>query len=233
MKKGKNKKKKKNSASQNKKHYLDFLSKPLVIQARYYFPSFLWYGAREKIKVKRLSTPEDFLFGFLVAISLAFSFLCFRSVAGIPVSSPSLAQPKSPNALEKNIRKLVKGYPIAEMAPYIAGKNKRVAAFLVAIAKKESNWGVYSPKKRGKNCFNYWGYRGQENPTLSGYSCFSSPRQAVNVVGKRLRELVASNVDTPREMVLWKCGSACSRRGARGEAKWVRDVGFYYGKMYN
>lgn len=189
--------------------------------------------ARKKIKSKRLSTPEDFFFGFLVAVSLVFALLCFRGVAAIPVSSGQLAQPKGPSAMEKNIRKLTRGYPIEEMAPYIAGKNKKVAAFLVAIAKKESNWGVYSPKKRGKNCFNYWGYRGQENPTLSGYSCFSSPRQAVNVVGKRLKNLVAQKVDTPREMVLWKCGDACTRRGARGEAKWVRDVGLYYGKMYN
>lgn len=126
---------------------------------------------------------------------------------------------------------MAKGYPIEEMAPFIAGKNKKVAAFLVAIAKKESNWGVHSPKKQGKNCFNYWGYRGPENPTASGYSCFSSPRQAVNVVGKRINSLVSQKVDTPREMVMWKCGDACTRSGARGEAKWVRDVGFYYDKV--
>lgn len=200
---------------------------------RNYFSDSLWHGAGKKIKSKRLSTPEDFFFGFLVAISLVFSFLCFRSIEQIPVSSPLLTHSETPNILEKNIKKLTKGYPIAEMSPYIAGKNKKVAAFLVAIAKKESNWGVYSPKKRGRNCFNYWGYRGPENPTLSGYSCFSSPRQAVNIVGKRIKNLVAQKIDTPREMVLWKCGDACSRRGARGEAKWVRDVEFYYKKMYN
>ena len=226
-------KKKKNPAPQNEKHCLDFLSKSLATHVRHYLPGFLWYGLRKKIKSKRLSTPEDFFFGFLVAVSLVFALLCFRSVAAIPVSSPPQAQGKADSKFQRDIKKLVKGYPIAEMAPYIAGKDKRVAAFLVAIAKKESNWGVHSPKKRGKNCFNYWGYRGQENPTASGYSCFKSPRQAVNVVGKRIKNLVAGKVDTPREMVLWKCGASCTRSGARGEAKWVRDVGFYYKKMYN
>jgi len=185
----------------------------------------------DKKNTKRLSTPEDFFFGFLVAVSLVFALLCFRSVAEIPVSSPQVAQEKSPNKMEKNIKKIAKGYPLEEMAPYIAGKDKKTAAFLVAIAKKESNWGVYSPKKRGKTCYNYWGYRGQENPTASGYSCFSSPRQAVNVVGKRIKNLVAQKVDTPREMILWKCGDGCTRSGARGEAKWVRDVELYYKKM--
>jgi len=129
------------------------------------------------------------------------------------------------------MKKLTKGYPISEMVPFIAKKDKKVAAFLVAIAKKESNWGVYSPKKRGRTCYNYWEYRGPENPTRSGYSCFVSPRQAVNVVGRRIKNLVAQKVDTPREMVLWKCGDACTRSGARGEAKWVRDVGFYFEKV--
>lgn len=112
---------------------------------------------KNKKKIKRLSTPEDFFFGFLVAVSLVFALLCFRSVATIPVSSPSLAQPKAPSRVEKDIKKLVRGYPIEEMAPYIAGKNKKVAAFLVAIAKKESNWGVYSPKKEGKELFQLLG----------------------------------------------------------------------------
>ncbi|OGI25143.1 MAG: hypothetical protein A3J76_02965 [Candidatus Moranbacteria bacterium RBG_13_45_13] len=190
---------------------------------------------REKNKnkknvTKRISTPEDFLFGFLVAVSLVFSLLCVRSVGQIPVSSPSLAK-EDTSAKEKQIRKLIKGYPIEKMTPYISKKDEKVAAFLVAIAKKESNWGVYSPKKNGRECYNYWGYRGQENPTPSGYSCFSSPQQAVNIVGKRINNLVAQKVDTPREMVLWKCGDGCTRSGARGEAKWVRDVEFFYKKI--
>jgi hypothetical protein len=231
VKKGKKKKKKKKPVPKNKKQSLDFLSKPIAFEVRHYFPSLLRCRTGKKIKSTRPSAPEDFFFGFLVAISLVFALLCFRSVAAIPVSSPPQAQAKIGGPLEKDIRKLVKGYPIEKMAPYIADKDKKTAAFLVAIAKKESNWGVYSPKKRGKTCYNYWGYQGPENTTVSGYSCFSSPRQAVNVVGRRINNLVAQKVDTPREMVLWKCGASCTRSGARGEAKWVRDVEFYYKKV--
>ncbi|MDD5489677.1 MAG: hypothetical protein PHP25_03320 [Candidatus Moranbacteria bacterium] len=184
-----------------------------------------------KKNTRGASTPEDFFFGFLVAVSMVFALLCFRGVAAIPTSFSQQTESQAPKQVEKDIKKLVKGYPIEEMAPFIAGKDKKVAAFLIAIAKKESNWGVHSPGKLGKTCYNYWGYRGQENPTASGYSCFTSPRQAVNVVGRRIKNLVAQKVDTPREMVVWKCGDACTRSGARGEAKWVRDVGFYYDKV--
>jgi len=40
------------------------------------------------------------------------------------------------------------------------------------------------------DCHNYWGYRGPENTTASGYSCFSSPEQAIQVVGKKSRSLL-------------------------------------------
>jgi hypothetical protein len=120
---------------------------------------------------------------------------------------------------------------MVKMAPYIANQDKDVAAYLVAIAKKESNWGKHSPKKEGQDCFNYWGYRGQENPTDSGYSCFNTPRQAVNVVGERIGELLAQNIDTPREMVVWKCGSDCSVFDPESVAKWIQDVDWYYRKF--
>jgi hypothetical protein len=107
-----------------------------------------------------------------------------------------------------------------------------VAAFLVAIAKKESNWGMFSPKKNGRDCYNYWGYRGSYNQTKSGYSCFDSPKQAVKVVGNRIEELVANNIDTPQEMLLWKCGQRCSAKTSNGAAKWVRDVDLYYKKFF-
>jgi hypothetical protein len=71
------------------------------------------------------------------------------------VASPPQTWEKDDTKFSRDIKKMTKGYPIAEMAPFIAGKDKKVAAFLVAIAKKESNWGIYSPKKRGKTCYNY------------------------------------------------------------------------------
>ena len=84
---------------------------------------------------------------------------------------------------------MVAGHPIEKMAPYILKRDKRVGSFLVAIAKKESDWGLYSPLKAGRECYNYWGYKGGYNLTESGYSCFDSPEQAIAVVGDRDRGL--------------------------------------------
>ena len=55
-------------------------------------------------------------------------------------------------ALEKEISKLVQGYPIARMTPYISQKDPKTAAFLIAIAKKESNWGKRVPILAGNDC---------------------------------------------------------------------------------
>lgn len=183
------------------------------------------------ISEKYLKTPEDILFGFLVAFSLIFIAFCFQSGKAVYPEAVSQVQRKASTKLEKNIGKVVSDYPIKKMTPYIARQDKKVAAFLVAIAKKESNWGVHTPKKDGKECFNYWGYRGKENTTDSGYSCFDSRAQAVNIVGKRIKKLVAQKIDTPREMLVWKCGKYCSGETARGASKWIRDVDFYYKKL--
>ena len=178
--------------------------------------------------------PEDILFGFLLALSLVFSSLFFGQVkADIENRGSNISQNNSSAKLEKNIKRMVSDYPIQKMTPFIAGQDEKVAAYLVAIAKKESDWGKYSPKKGGKECFNYWGYKGKYNRNAAGYSCFKSPEQAVRVVGKRLQNLIAQRVDTPREMVLWKCGSACSARSSTDAAKWVSDVDLYYRKVYN
>ena len=67
---------------------------------------------------------------------------------------------------------IIKGTPMEKMSDYIVKRDKPVAAFLVGIAMKESKFGKYAPKKDGADCFNYWGYRGKENTTKSGYSCF-------------------------------------------------------------
>ena len=178
------------------------------------------------------SAPEYLLFGFIISSALLFSFLSLQTARHIQTSFATTDFSKEKIAFEKKIHNIVRGYPIEKMAPYISRKNKRVASFLVAIAKKESNWGRHSPKKDGKECFNYWGYRGPENPTDSGYSCFDSPAHAVNVVGGRIGELVRGKIDTPKEMVMWKCGTTNCARRDRGAAKWIWDVGYYYQKIY-
>ena len=126
---------------------------------------------------------------------------------------------------------IVEGHPMEIMAPEIAKKDKRVAAFLIAIAKKESNWGRYSPKKDGKDCYNYWGYRGSYNATKSGYSCFDTPAQAVYVVGERIEDLISQDIDTPEKMIVWKCGRLCNKDSQKSIREWIDDVSLYYDKV--
>jgi hypothetical protein len=178
------------------------------------------------------SAPEYFLFGFLIISALLISSASLQSAWKIPTSFSTVDYSEGRIELERKIQSLTKGYPIEEMSPYISRKNRRVASFLVAIAKKESNWGRHAPENDGKQCYNYWGYRGPENPTPSGYSCFSSPKQAVDVVGGRIKKLVAEKIDTPREMIIWKCGGTNCSRYDHGAAKWIWDVDYYYKKIY-
>ncbi len=138
---------------------------------------------------------------------------------------------KSKNKQEEIYENLVKDYPLALMTSEIAKQDKKVAAFLIAIAKKESNWGRHSPKKNGEDCYNYWGYRGGYNATASGYSCFDSPSQAVEVVGERIENLIKQGIDTPEKMIVWKCGRDCSWDNPMAVRKWVSDVSAYYHKL--
>jgi hypothetical protein len=185
----------------------------------------------KKSKKHRLSTFEDLFLGFIIIISVALALFCLKSSTQITEVVPSSVYHKTTSAAQENFNKMVQGYPIAKMLPFIGRKDEKVAAFLVAIAKKESNWGKFTPKKDGQECYNYWGYRGPENPTDSGYSCFSSPKEAVDTVGLRIKNLIAEKIDTPQEMVMWKCGPGCTRRQSRSADKWVRDVGFYYDRI--
>ncbi|HBP00757.1 MAG: hypothetical protein UY41_C0017G0019 [Candidatus Moranbacteria bacterium GW2011_GWE1_49_15] len=136
--------------------------------------------------------------------------------------------------LEKEIRAMVKGYPIEEMVPYIAKKDRIVAAFLIGIAKKESNWGKRVPVLNGQDCYNYWGYRGiRKLMGTGGHTCFNSRKDAVDTVAKRLQYLVENKeLDTPEKMVIWKCGSDCSVTGGQAAAnKWISDVNGYFKKL--
>lgn len=135
--------------------------------------------------------------------------------------------------LEKELRDMVKGYPIESMVPEIAKHNRVVAAFIIAIAKKESDWGVHVPVYRGQNCYNYWGYRGKNPVGTGGHSCFASEKDAVDTVAKRIQFLVSNEkLNTPEKMVIWKCGSDCSATGGQAAAdKWISDVSIYFDKL--
>jgi hypothetical protein len=132
---------------------------------------------------------------------------------------------------ETEILRYVKGRPMETMAPYIAKQPRIVAAFLVGIAMKESKFGVYAPHSGGRDCYNYWGYKGRENTTASGYSCFNSPEHAIQVVGKKIASLVNRGISNPAEMISWKCGSSCAGHGAENVRKWIADVGVNFYKI--
>jgi len=136
--------------------------------------------------------------------------------------------------LEQEIRLMTKGYPIEKMAPEIAKKDRVVAAFIVAIAKKESNWGKRVPVLDGKDCLNYWGFRAKRKKMgTGGHTCFDSNQDAVDSVAKRLAFLVENEkVNTPGKMVtVWKCGYDCSWDNPKAVQKWVTDVDMYFKKF--
>lgn len=134
--------------------------------------------------------------------------------------------------LETEIRKILAGYPMEKMAHYIAQNDRIVAAFLVGIAKKESNFGLRVPVLNGQDCFNYWGYRGiRERMGTGGHTCFDSPEDAVKTVAGRLQDLVRADIKTPEEMVLWKCGSSCATHSPESVRKWINDVSIFFNKI--
>ena len=127
----------------------------------------------------------------------------------------------------------LQGEPMEAMVPFLAQRDRKTAAFLVSIARKESSWGEHAPTKDGVDCYNYWGYKGTgSRGTGMGYACFASPEEAIEVVGNRLAELVhEKHLDTPERMIVWKCGSSCAGHDPAGVVKWISDVKSVYIKM--
>lgn len=136
--------------------------------------------------------------------------------------------------VEKTIRELTVGYPLEVMAPAIAKYDREIAALIVGIAKKESNWGKRSPRdKAGSDCFNYWGYKGAGTRGIEmGHGCFGSPEEAVKAIGDRLAELVQlRETSDPKHLTVWKCGSSCKTHSPESVRKWIQDVDLYYQKI--
>lgn len=131
---------------------------------------------------------------------------------------------------KENIQEMVKGYPIEEMLPYIFEKDHLTAAFLIGIAKKESNWGKRVPVLDNQDCFNYWGYRGiRRLMGTGGHTCFNSRKDAVDTVAKRLETLIQSQqLNTPEKMIIWKCGFTCAGQDRESVKKWISDVDMYF-----
>ncbi len=137
----------------------------------------------------------------------------------------------SDNLLNTEIVSMTAGYPIEFMAPAIAKYHRDVAALLVGIAKKESNWGKRVPRSDdGADCFNYWGFKGAGSRGVAmGHGCFGSPEEAVEKVGNRIAELVQlRSTSEPKNFTIWKCGSSCATHSPESVRKWVSDVDQYY-----
>lgn len=150
------------------------------------------------------------------------------------LAASSLTEYMKETAWVRKARAMVKGTPMEKMVPYMNDKQKDTTAYLVSVAKQESNWGKRSPHLNGKDCYNYWGYMGHtENVTPSGYTCFSSPQEAVDVVGHRFNVLInQKNLDTPQEMAVWKCGYDCSWDNPASVQNWIQNVRYYYKQFY-
>jgi hypothetical protein len=176
----------------------------------------------------------------IIAIIFASSILiiqqiAFQKIELLPKAVVVVSAPRN-TTFASEIRNMVKGYPIEAMTPYIAKQDPKVAAFLIAIAKKESAWGKRHPVLDGQDCYNYWGFRlKSERMGSGGHTCFDSPQQAVETVGARLEELVNNeNIDTPKDMIVWKCGYGCQDQPKTlDEKKWIKDVNMYYQPFVN
>jgi hypothetical protein len=134
---------------------------------------------------------------------------------------------------QTKVRELVKDYPIEAMLPYIFEKDRMIAAFLIGIAKKESNWGKRVPVLEGQDCFNYWGYRGVRRMMgTGGHTCFNSRKDAVETVARRIEKLAYSEkLNTPEKMILWKCGFTCAGHSRESVKKWISDVDMYFSDL--
>lgn len=145
----------------------------------------------------------------------------------------SVMEKQEEENFEKEVWAMVEGYPIEKMVPYILEQDRTVAAFLIGIAKKESNWGKRRPVLNGKDCYNYWGYRGvRERMGTGGHTCFDSPKDAVETVAKRIKWLVEEQGrDTPSEMIIWKCGNSCAGHSDYSVKKWISDVSMYFNRL--
>jgi hypothetical protein len=187
------------------------------------------------VSLSSLQLSGDAFYGTF--LSLAFVVAILLSGANMRVANMHIVFPdKSPRQalFESRIHKLVTGYPIEAMTPYIEEQNQTTATYLVSIAKKESNWGKRVPRAEdGTDCYNYWGYRGAGSRGIAmGHGCFGSPEEAVGIVGGRLDTLVNEyQFRTPAEMVVWKCGFSCDGHSNQSVKKWITDVGHYYNKL--
>ena len=134
---------------------------------------------------------------------------------------------------EAEVHRMVAGYPIESMLPFIFEKDRITATFLIGIAKKESNWGRRVPVLDGQDCYNYWGFRERRRLMgTGGHTCFNGKKDAVDSVSKRIENLIYEyERNTPEKMIIWKCGYSCAGHSPESVRKWISDVEGYYNAL--
>lgn len=149
------------------------------------------------------------------------------------LASGGISGEGDPDGLEGEVRAVVSGYPIEGMSPIIAEYDREVAALIVGIAKKESDWGNHAPTLAGQDCRNYWGLKGSgSRGAAMGYACFGSPEEAARAVGDRIAELVEKRrSSSPEKLIVWKCGSSCAGHSPESVQSWISGVRMYYDKI--
>lgn len=134
----------------------------------------------------------------------------------------------SQEALRRDLDPILKGTPMEPMIEPISRHDRTVAAFLVGIANKESTLGKFAPRKNGKDCYNYWGFKSNINPVAGGYACFSTPEQAVEIVGAKIASYISKGRTTPATFTTWKCGNTCAGHSPESVASWISGVSRYF-----
>lgn len=171
-------------------------------------------------------------FGAAIVTLLSAWYLA-ASTAEAAATVPNITKSVKQVRFEATASAMTAGHPIEAMLPNIFEQDVQVAAYLVSIAKKESNWGKVAPQKKGKDCFNYWGFTGEGSRGFAmGHGCFGSKEEAVTTVAARIHELVYTQKRvTPRQMIVWKCGYSCAGHSPESVEKWIADVGYYRAKL--
>lgn len=181
---------------------------------------------------------ENAFYVTFLSVSTLITFLLFGASLNVVPPQPEAVAQASPAEirLERDVRKMVEGYPIERMMPYIVKQDKNTAAFIVGIAKKESNWGKRVPRlPNGDDCYNYWGYRGAgSRGKAMGHGCFGSREEAIDTISQRLDTFIEDyRFDTAEELIVWKCGFSCAGHSTTSVDKWISDVGYYAEQIKN
>lgn len=218
----------------------------------------IYLSTKNNLKI-HISRKQEFYWPVLVALTLLLfvfaSKIAFAQTSGVPNNLPLESNSKlniigfrkyavqsnviafekidaeGNEELKSDIAGIVKNTPMAAMVDPISEKDRTVAAFIVGIAMKESKFGIYSPKLGGRDCYNYWGFKGGGKTVAGGYTCFGSPEDAVDAVGNKIEKMVRKGVRNPAQAISWKCGSSCAGHDPGGVRKWIADVGVNFYKI--